>query len=94
MQGWVDDVLPLFDQPEVKAVRAQSAKSKADAAGIRWVRYKGARVGCTVCVAAHAAGGGQGVNPAAYLRTHGDTVPLYLCFQHSAEQRDNEALGR
>lgn len=90
---WTDEVLPLFDQPEPKQARARSKKDDADAAGIRWTRYKGARVGCTVCVAHHAAGGKDGIGPAAYHRTHGPDS-MYLCTRHTAEQRDNEALGR
>ena len=91
--SFTDDVLPGFDAPAPTVRRERSKKDDADAAGIRWTRYKGASVGCTVCVGEHAAKTRPGISPAAYIRTHGDQT-LYMCHQHSVAQRDREALGR
>jgi hypothetical protein len=94
-QEWLDVPLPLdgLDLPGPKPVREVSKKDKADAAGVRWVRYKGRRTGCDECLILVRAGEANSVGDVTYVRSHGENKQ-YLCGRHTADQRDSDNLGR
>lgn len=84
-QSWTDDVLPLFDQPEVPAGRRLSRKEQDDRENkIVWTRYKVAGVQCFDCVIEYPKGLRMGIGSANWMRVQGEDKRA-LCWMHKSE---------
>jgi len=90
--GFVDEVLPGFEQPE-PTVRTRTKKQEADALKVSWVRHTASpRAKCHHCIGEWREGERAGINDASYVRSAPEGA-LFLCFRHSQEQRHSDALA-
>lgn len=94
-QEWVDEVLPIFDQPEPEAPKVRSKKQDADALTVKWRRRPktAMRIPCQDCTEERAKAQRDGINMASYIRIEG-TAERYLCLHHRAEHGFVEDLRK